>query len=193
MNGLLKWSILGLFVVALLAAVLLGSGRLYGLLKSRQIDGQIAKIHLVEPDAEGLVETYLIKLYGNEGEVYVFASSDERWLMVKRKEWVRVRLYPAPPWSGRRGQWQNASLVAKLIAPKPEIVETPKSAPAKSALSKPATTKPKPVVPKQKTQEKTTQAAKDAKDVQKVSSKRPNSQTAREYNRKRPRGNWRRR
>ena len=115
MNGLLKWSILGLFVASLLVVVLLGPGRLYGLIKSRQLDGQVVKIQPAEAADEGDVETYLVKLHGNGGEVHVFASSDDQWLMVKQNEWVRVRLYPAPPWSGRHGQWQNAGLTAKLI------------------------------------------------------------------------------
>ena len=84
MNGLLKWSILGLLVVALLVAVLLGPGRLYGLLKSRQLDGQVVKIQPIAGEDEGEVETYLIKLHGDGGEVHVFASSDGQWLMVRR-------------------------------------------------------------------------------------------------------------
>ena len=134
MNALLKWSIMGVFVVALLVVVLLGPGRLYGLLNSRQLDGQVVNIQFLEPDDEGIVETYLIKLHGNGEEMHVFASSDNQWLMIKHNDWVRVRLYPSPPWSGRHGQWQNASLAAKLIPPKP--------APAN----------PKPIVQKRKTQ-----------------------------------------
>ncbi len=200
MNGLLKWSLMGLFVVALLVVVLLGPGRLYGLLKSRQLDGQVVEIQPTEPDDEGNVETYLIKLHGNGGVVHVFASSDDQWMMVKRNDWVRVRLYPAPPWSGRHGQWQNAGLAAKLIPPKPEMVITPKPAPAKPAPAKPAPAKPapdksapakpKPVAPKQKTQAEATQTNKDAK---KAAPKQPDTQMVREYRRKRPRGIWRRR
>ena len=210
MKRLLKWSLLGLFVTAILATLILGPGRFYGLLKSRQFDGQIAELEVVEQDENGAVKTYLVKLNGRGDIVHVFASSDKQWLMVKQDDWVRVRLYPAEPWSYRDGQWQNASLVAKLLPPKPEEIEPDKSTsakptPAKSSkprsaptkptqtktpIAKPKQVKPTPVTPKQKTQVETALADKKSNEA---SSENGDRQTVPRYQYRRPRGIWRRR
>ncbi len=117
MKGFLKWSLLGLSAAAVLSAVLLGPGRIYGLVNARQVDGQVVKIQLLEPDEEATVSGYLIRLREISGEELAFAASDGRWMLIENNDWVRVNLYPAPPWSANRGQWQNAGLAAKLVPP----------------------------------------------------------------------------
>ncbi len=122
MTKLMKWSVLGLLVMAALFAILFGPSRIYGLVNAWQIDGQVVKIQPLAADEEGEVAGYLIKLQETSGEEQVFAASDGRWMMIKTNDWVRVNLYPAPPWSANRGQWQNAGLAAKLAPPAPSNV-----------------------------------------------------------------------
>jgi hypothetical protein len=112
MKRFFRWSILGLSAAGVILAAIFGPGRIYGLLNSRQVDGQVVKIQPLDADDENNTAGYLIKLQESSGEEHIFATSDGRWMMIKNNDWVRANLYPAPPWSAGRGQWQNAGLAA---------------------------------------------------------------------------------
>lgn len=117
MKKAIKWFVLGLVLIGVLLSLLVGPGRLYGLLRARQFEGRVVKIQALGMEADEIAESHLVELHSTEGEVCMFASSDRKWVMVAPGEHVRVRLYPAPPWSGQFGQWQNGSLLTKLLPP----------------------------------------------------------------------------
>ena len=120
MKGLVKWLAFCSLAAGLSAAIMLGPGRMYGLAQSQLFEGQVAHIRPLETEKQKITKSFLIELHGTTGEVHIFASSDQKWVMIRPKEWVRVRLYPAPLWSSRVGQWQNGTILSQITPPPPK-------------------------------------------------------------------------
>jgi len=116
MGRLFGWTTIVLLAGLLIAAFVLGPGRLYGLAGSRVCAGKVAKIQPYGESTKEIPNTFLVEMHGEDRQVYLFASSDCNWLMVQAGDEVRARLYPSAPWSQDVGHWQNASLVAKVLA-----------------------------------------------------------------------------
>lgn len=116
----IKWFGLGLVLLSVLLLLLVGPGRLYGLLRAQQFEGRVVKIQPLGMEADEIPEAHMVELHCTEGEVCMFASSDRKWIMVVPDEHVRVRLFPAPPWSSQFGRWQNGNLLTKLLPPSPD-------------------------------------------------------------------------
>lgn len=143
MKTAIRWLTLGLASLAVLLAVLLGPGRLYAIWGARQYEGRVAAIRPSTSDKAKIVETYLVELQTAERQLHVFASSDPKWVMIKQGDYVRVRLYPAPPWCSEACQWQNGGLLAKLVPPEQQDEQPVMASPqAQTAKSPPATSAP---------------------------------------------------
>jgi hypothetical protein len=117
MSPIRKRLLIATIILVMIANLLVGPGRLYGIVRSRQMDGQVVKI-LPYGKSEGTaVDVYLVEILVDANSVFLTLSSDPQWLMVAPQERVRVRLYPSPPWMVGAGPWQNALLISKLTEP----------------------------------------------------------------------------
>lgn len=124
MKRLLKYSALFLLTAILTTCLLAGPGRIYGLMKSQEYEGQITDLRALESEKEQVTKGFLIELHCANGDIHIFASSDQKWIMIKPKDWVRVRLFPTPPWAGRGSHWQNGTILSQIAPPppKPQVI-----------------------------------------------------------------------
>lgn len=158
MKSIVKWSVIVLLILVALIVIWIGPGRLYGILRSKQIVGTIEKVQPQGSSTSQVPSEFIVEVAQADGEIFTFISADPKWGVMSKGDHVKAQLYPAPPWSGDGGGWRDARLIAKLNrlpgeenvatateeAPKAVTVAAtpPPRAPANSAPRKNAPAKP---------------------------------------------------
>ncbi|RKY13904.1 MAG: hypothetical protein DRP52_01500 [Planctomycetota bacterium] len=122
MNGIFRGFKL-IVVLAILVGVVgyaLGPARMYGYLFSKELVATIADIRSFGgSDSENSKsETFAIELHTDSDEIQIATSCEKVWAVVAKGDCVRVKLYPAAPWTSSDGSWINAKLVNKIKKPK---------------------------------------------------------------------------
>jgi hypothetical protein len=137
MKAMIYWLFVAVALTAFVFGAICGPARMYGWLYSRLDRGMVVKIEPFQTDKDSgdKPKSFLLELQTPKKELFVFASSDRQWSMIKRGEYVRVKLYPSPPWSTESGQWQNGKLLGKMAPP----VESTKASMPVATGGKPAT------------------------------------------------------
>jgi len=114
MKSIVKWSVIVLLILVALIVIWIGPGRLYGILRSKQIVGTIEKVQPQGSSTSQVPSEFIVEVAQADGEIFTFISADPKWGVMSKGDHVKAMLYPAPPWSGDGGGWRDARLIAKL-------------------------------------------------------------------------------
>lgn len=117
MRTFLAYAALCSAIGAAVVCCVLGPGRIYGIVCSKSCRGVVAKIQRYGHSDTDIPNTFLVEVHGEDGQAYIFPSSDKNWLIIDVGNHVDIRLYPAPWWAMETAHWQNAALIAKQLPP----------------------------------------------------------------------------
>jgi len=105
-----------LIILAVVIGYALGPARMYGYLFSEELVATVADIRSCGGDdsENSNSETFAIELHTDNDEIHIATSREKVWAVVAKGDRVRVKLYPAAPWTSSDGSWINAKLINKI-------------------------------------------------------------------------------
>ncbi|MBN1126603.1 MAG: hypothetical protein JXA82_16470 [Sedimentisphaerales bacterium] len=113
MKRLIKWGfILGLIIFV--GGYLFSPSRIYGYLFSKDIEATVNDIRSFNSADNKGSETFAVELHTKDGQIHIATTCEKVWGVIAKGDRVKVRLYPAAPWSQSDGSWINAKLFCKM-------------------------------------------------------------------------------